>query len=615
MKKIGVIIFVLFTLIILTACGKRYRVTFMDGAEIIDVYSVKEDSLIQEPETLLSESHDFVGWFKDIEDESTKWNFNVNVVTSHLLLKAKWQLKKEVIKISNFSYEDNILTWDAIEGAVYELKYLDKVETLTNPSYDFKDDKELFINSVEITITPIKGGFDSFNSTATLTYKDESIDEQLVLSFDELSKTGYAASTLEYNDVNIIMDQSLVGSLDNDKKNGTKSARLQENGVIEIVEAFDNFEKMTFELAYYGAHNKSQVLSVYYKTLQEDEWQLAKDYIVTFEQLTKQTITKEELNLIDGNVFFKFVKDNKEKASVNIDDIIVYEFAEESFTFEIENNTTEEENEIVLTEYYKTAEGLQGKELVEELRIILNTNIVLVSYGDARYELAKSDLNPKNDKEVIGMYDSDSIANYWIGQGAGAWQREHVWPNSKLGIKRVNNSSKNQGSDLHNLRAITGINQTRSNRYFELDKVDGNGTATTIGAEAFFPSDVHKGDTARILLYMAVKYDFLTLTDNISDLKNNPSTNYELNGAFMGKLSLLKDWHEEDKVDEFEKIRNNVIFGSQKNRNPFIDHPKLFTSVFNYFTELDNNRVKISVYVDVYINFSEFKENKYKYVV
>ncbi len=40
------------------------------------------------------------------------------------------------------------------------------------------------------------------------------------------------------------------------------------------------------------------------------------------------------------------------------------------------------------------------------------------------------------------------------------------------------------------------------------------------------------------------------------------------------KISALLAWHMEDTVDAFEYNRNNVIYGYQKNRNPFIDHPE-----------------------------------------
>ena len=86
------------------------------------------------------------------------------------------------------------------------------------------------------------------------------------------------------------------------------------------------------------------------------------------------------------------------------------------------------------------------------------------SYGEAREILVKSDVEPGKET-LFGIYDNAEIPADW-GSG-NVFQREHVWPNSKLGIEGVSNSSRDQGSDPHNLRAIVGsTNASRSNRYY-----------------------------------------------------------------------------------------------------------------------------------------------------
>ncbi|CAM5631103.1 Ribonuclease OS=Streptomyces cyaneofuscatus OX=66883 GN=G3I52_01445 PE=4 SV=1 [Streptomyces cyaneofuscatus] len=51
--------------------------------------------------------------------------------------------------------------------------------------------------------------------------------------------------------------------------------------------------------------------------------------------------------------------------------------------------------------------------------------------------------------------------------------------------------------------------------------------------------------------------------------------------ARTGKLSVLKQWSQEDPPDAFEKRRNDVIFEQfQHNRNPFIDHPEWVGAVW-----------------------------------
>ncbi len=51
--------------------------------------------------------------------------------------------------------------------------------------------------------------------------------------------------------------------------------------------------------------------------------------------------------------------------------------------------------------------------------------------------------------------------------------------------------------------------------------------------------------------------------------------------AYMGMLAVLLQWHVEDPVDDLERDRNDVVFGFQTNRKPFIDHPEWVECVFN----------------------------------
>lgn len=218
--------------------------------------------------------------------------------------------------------------------------------------------------------------------------------------------------------------------------------------------------------------------------------------------------------------------------------------------------------------YYFQANDLEGEQLQSQLNIIINNGFIGTNYGDARDVLAESDLSIDDPTKLWNIYNGDAVLPVW--DSGVSWAREHVWPNSRLGLERVKNSETSQASDLHNLRSITPqINSSRSNRFYS----DGSGEATTTDDGGFYPGDEHKGDVARILFYMSTMYDFLTLTDDLEVLDDD-NYNYELEGANMGKLSLLLEWHKEDPVSDFEIQRNEVIYEAQGNRNPFIDHPE-----------------------------------------
>ena len=198
---------------------------------------------------------------------------------------------------------------------------------------------------------------------------------------------------------------------------------------------------------------------------------------------------------------------------------------------------------------------------------------------------------PYGADKVKGIYNDQEFEPDWM---AGKnFEREHVWCNSLLGMNRVASSGKNQASDLHNLRAIGGvysggINQTRSNRYFT-DCVDpgctkggANHTGHTVGTKAFYPGKDHVGDVARILMYMIIMYnDILWIPENEQMIIEADNHAYEAAWAYMpiATINLLIQWNTADTVDDFERHRNDVIYGLQGNRNPFIDHPEKLEDV------------------------------------
>jgi len=210
--------------------------------------------------------------------------------------------------------------------------------------------------------------------------------------------------------------------------------------------------------------------------------------------------------------------------------------------------------------YYTGADGLTGYSLTVFLRNIVNTGFTRLDYGASRYILDETDRDPNNSSRVILVYLGTSVSGTW--DGGVTWNREHVWPQSLLGVS-VDNNSINQGSDLHNLKpANPAENSSRGNKFFDL----------STDADSYLPRAAVRGDVARILFYMATAYDILSLVNT------TPST-YQ-----MAMLNVLIKWHEEDPVDDFEMNRNNVIFSYQHNRNPFIDHPEFVEKIWGTST-------------------------------
>jgi len=210
----------------------------------------------------------------------------------------------------------------------------------------------------------------------------------------------------------------------------------------------------------------------------------------------------------------------------------------------------------ITMEYYEDADGLVGNALLLALRTILNRGFVPIEYGAARYILNISDRDPNNANNVILVYRGTSVNGTW--DDGITWNREHVWPQSLLGVS-VTNTTKNAGSDLQNLKpANPSENSSRGNKYFD-------NTLTTV---SYVPRNEVKGDVARILFYMVAMYNHLELVNRI------PNT-YE-----MAWFNTLLSWHEQDPVDDFERNRNEVIATHQKNRNPFIDYPEFVNLIW-----------------------------------
>jgi len=231
--------------------------------------------------------------------------------------------------------------------------------------------------------------------------------------------------------------------------------------------------------------------------------------------------------------------------------------------------------------YYDSLEGLSGNALRQALQdIIANPAVVRAhSYGDVTDMLLEADRNPQNSSQVWMMYVESprSKIDYQLGSSnIGVWNREHIWPQSRGGFAD-GTSSFSDGIDIwlptgpddilaghadaHHIRAEDGAeNSSRSNRDYGSDY---NGPTGNQGS--------WRGDVARALFYMAVRYNGLSLVNG------NP---VDSTVGQMGDLASLLAWNQADPADDFEMHRNNYIATWQQNRNPFIDYPLLANYIF-----------------------------------
>ena len=209
--------------------------------------------------------------------------------------------------------------------------------------------------------------------------------------------------------------------------------------------------------------------------------------------------------------------------------------------------------------YYESARGLKGEALVDELHdIIQGAN---TSYSWSRYEAA--DEYEGDSSKIIAIYSREGFDKDDHVSGSKGWNREHVYPQSKLGGA--------SDSDNHMIFASDNrVNNIRGNHRLGLvfnhnsPVIDSEGRATECysSGSVFEPCDAAKGEVARATLYAYVMYD-LSITGNFTSLE------------------LCLEWNEDYPVTNREIYRNNTVYKNQKNRNPFVDHPEFATMIFD----------------------------------
>ncbi len=224
-----------------------------------------------------------------------------------------------------------------------------------------------------------------------------------------------------------------------------------------------------------------------------------------------------------------------------------------------------------------------GIELRDELALkIETTHTRFLSYTPGIWEASRiTDEDPGNKDNVILIYGYENGTDADVtndisrnknnnGGDNGEWNREHTYARS-LGTPNL--GLEGPGADAHHLRpSDVERNSNRSNRKF----ADGSGNSAITAQGNWYPGDEWKGDIARMMLYMYLRYGDRALPSNI--------TIGATNTIDANMIDLLLEWNAEDPVSRIEKNRNNYHNSTetyaQGNRNPFIDNPNLATKIW-----------------------------------
>ena len=232
--------------------------------------------------------------------------------------------------------------------------------------------------------------------------------------------------------------------------------------------------------------------------------------------------------------------------------------------------------------YYNDVDKtLTGIALKNALATKITATHTSITYTPGVWEASRTtDVNPSNNGEIILIYGFGSGRTFDINlqdngsNGDNVWNREHVYPKS-LANPKLTTDQPGPGTDVHNLRpAYRPTNTDRLNKKF----IAGSGNAGTVNSNFWYPGDEWKGDVARMMMYMYVRYgdQCLPTAVGVGSKEFTPDD----------MIDLFLQWNVEDPVSDIEKARNTYHEDTanntyaQGNRNPFIDNPYLATRIW-----------------------------------
>jgi len=269
------------------------------------------------------------------------------------------------------------------------------------------------------------------------------------------------------------------------------------------------------------------------------------------------------------------------------------------------------------TGYYDTVNTSNAALLRSTLHQVIDdhTRFPYTASGTDTWDILEAaQQDPSNASNIIDVYKNASYPK--VGGGTGLYNREHVWPKSYGFPDDV--ASNYPYTDCHLLHlSDSSYNGARGVAPYGTCSASCSVLPTVAtggvgGGTGPYPDDDNwyigaggsggllgrwevwtgrRGDLARALLYADVRYEGgthgvtgaaepdLILTDDESLIVAS-STSSNASIAYMGMLSVLLQWHQQDPVDDFERNRNEVVYGHQGNRNPFVDHPEWVALLF-----------------------------------
>ncbi len=226
--------------------------------------------------------------------------------------------------------------------------------------------------------------------------------------------------------------------------------------------------------------------------------------------------------------------------------------------------------------YYESITAVGGSALENQLHDLIDDN-TNSSYDNARAEMYGYIDNIDNTVTCVytGMEVNHSYTNTSAPSGINC---EHTYPQSWIEDYALASEELYAKADVHHLfPSEISANSSRSNLSFDyVNSVDNSFSEATgytsyrgsnaEGVTVWEPADQHKGNVARAMFYMSVRYG-MPLSNTTRDLN-------------IDMVETLIEWNNLDPVDQAERDRNDGVQDFQGNRNPFIDHSEWVNAIW-----------------------------------
>lgn len=232
---------------------------------------------------------------------------------------------------------------------------------------------------------------------------------------------------------------------------------------------------------------------------------------------------------------------------------------------------------------YRGTEGLWGEALRQRLRELVQAQRVF-PYDSARQLLF---LTVENRNGVVECLYTGQTIRVPPMPSPTVFNVEHVWPRS------YGADTLPPLSDLHHLfPALAEANEKRGNfPYGIVQQVSwqfgGSRQGTdSRGVQVFEPRESVRGDVARALFYVALRYGnmrgFLTAADE----------------------ALLRQWYWLDTVDSWERERTQRVARLQGRANPFVERPQLLERLWQLSGSADFPAIPAVVCSDTLLEYA-----------